>query len=65
MTEKKEVVHVFRDADRDWRWNVRAANGNIIADSGEGYRNLAHAKQMAEQLFPGAELEVEESDDEP
>lgn len=59
-----ETVHVFRDADRDWRWNVRSGNNKIIADSGEGYRNLAHAKRMAEQLFPGVPLEVEESDDE-
>ena len=30
---------VFKDAAGEWRWNLRASNKQIIADSGEGYRN--------------------------
>jgi uncharacterized protein YegP (UPF0339 family) len=30
---------VYRDQSGDWRWNYKSSNGNIIADSGEGYRN--------------------------
>lgn len=30
-------------AIRQWRWRLRAANGRIIADSGEGYNNRADA----------------------
>ena len=29
---------------REWRWRLRAQNGRIIADSGEGYRNRADAE---------------------
>lgn len=27
----------FVDAQGYWRWHLKAANGRIIADSGEGY----------------------------
>lgn len=29
-----------RDAASEWRWRLRAANHRIIAESGEGYKNL-------------------------
>ncbi|HEY9282416.1 MAG TPA: DUF1508 domain-containing protein [Pyrinomonadaceae bacterium] len=30
---------VYQDASSEWRWQLRAANHRIIADSGEGYRD--------------------------
>ncbi|HYH87494.1 MAG TPA: DUF1508 domain-containing protein [Pyrinomonadaceae bacterium] len=30
---------VYEDAAGEWRWQLRAANKRIIADSGEGYHN--------------------------
>src|SRR5919205_816059 len=30
---------VYKDAAGEWRWNLRASNNQIIADSGEGYHN--------------------------
>ena len=30
---------VYRDRSSQWRWRLKAANGRIIADSGEGYIN--------------------------
>ena len=27
----------YKDAKGEWRWRLVAANGRIIADSGEGY----------------------------
>ena len=32
---------IFQDNIGQWRWNLRAANHTIIADSGEGYINKA------------------------
>ena len=29
---------IYRTHDGEWRWRLRAANGNVVADSGEGYR---------------------------
>jgi uncharacterized protein len=28
---------VYKDVDGTWRWNLKTANGRIVADSGEGY----------------------------
>lgn len=30
---------LYRDAAGEWRWRLRVQNGNIIAESGEGYVN--------------------------
>jgi uncharacterized protein YegP (UPF0339 family) len=30
---------VQKDHKGEWRWRLRATNGNVIADSGEGYRH--------------------------
>ncbi|SQI93044.1 YegP family protein [Aggregatibacter aphrophilus] len=31
----------YLDARSEWRWRLRADNGKIIADSGEGYKNYS------------------------
>jgi uncharacterized protein len=54
-------VIVFRSKDRDYRWSLRADNGEVIADSGEGYRRKSYAIKKAEELFPNAELVIDES----
>ena len=28
---------LYRDAKGEWRWRLRARNGEIVAESGEGY----------------------------
>lgn len=28
---------LYRDASGHWRWRLRVQNGNIVADSAEGY----------------------------
>lgn len=33
--------HVYKDASNEWRWRLKATNGNILADSGEGYSTKA------------------------
>ena len=31
----------YKDGKGEWRWRLKSANGNTIADSGEGYKNKA------------------------
>ena len=31
------TFEVFKDAKKEFRWRLKASNGKIIADSGEGY----------------------------
>jgi uncharacterized protein YegP (UPF0339 family) len=37
--------HVYKDARGEWRWRLKAANGKIIADSGEGYKSKQACKE--------------------
>jgi len=41
---RRGKLEFYRDAGRLWRWRLRASNGRILADSGEGYHRLASAK---------------------
>jgi uncharacterized protein YegP (UPF0339 family) len=54
---------VYEDAAGEWRWRLVVANGNIIADSGEGYQTRQGAVRGVESVrtnAPDAELVVEE-----
>jgi uncharacterized protein len=53
-------VIVYEDEAGDFRWKLVARNGEIIADSAEGYRHKGYAITMAKKLNPGAELVVNE-----
>ena len=58
-------VQVYRDSAGEWRWRKVAANGEPIADSGEGYVKWAHAEEMAlRELEPGWVIEEVPTDDE-
>ena len=48
------TFHVYQDAALGWRWRLVAANGRIVADSGEAYtrehdvrRAISHFKRWA------------------
>ena len=45
---RRAKLELYRDAGRDWRWRLKASNGRILADSGEGYcRRAAACKALA------------------
>ena len=45
-----DKVVIFRDNTGDWRWRYVAANGHIMADSGEGYRRKKDCKNGAKRV---------------
>lgn len=49
-------VALYVDAAGEHRWRAIAHNGRVIAGSGEGYRNAAHARAMAERILPGVDI---------
>ena len=55
-------VELFTDTTGDHRWRAVARNGEIVATSGEGYRNAAHARAMAERILPGVGVRDEGAD---
>lgn len=46
----RATFEVFQDNSDEWRWRLVAANGNIIADSGEGYRSKQGAQRGIESV---------------
>ncbi len=41
-------LEIYRDGRREWRWRLKASNGRIVADSGEGYRRRASVHRAVE-----------------
>jgi uncharacterized protein YegP (UPF0339 family) len=54
----KVIVH--KDEAGEFRWKLKAENGEIISDSAEGYHHKGYAISMAEKLNPGAELVIDD-----
>ncbi len=41
------------ECNNEWYWHVKAKNGRIVADSGEGYKRSSTMLKTMENLFPG------------
>jgi uncharacterized protein YegP (UPF0339 family) len=55
------VFELYQDNADEWRWRLLATNGNIIADSGEGYQSKQGAKRGIESVrtaAPNAEVQL-------
>lgn len=55
------TFEVYRDSAGEWRWRLLATNGNIIADSGEGYSSKQGARRgidSVKRTAPEAVVEV-------
>jgi len=51
---------VFRDSAGEWRWRLVATNGQVIADSGEGYGSKQGVRRGIDSVkrnAAGAEVE--------
>ena len=51
---RKPRFEVYEDNAGEWRWRLIATNGNIIADSGEGYTSKQGAKRGIESVKTNA-----------
>jgi len=55
------TFELYRDETDEWRWRLVHGNGNIIADSGEGYASRQKAEQglrSVKENAPDAEVET-------
>jgi uncharacterized protein YegP (UPF0339 family) len=44
-----------------WRWRAKAADREIVSESGEAYENKSYALEAARRFGPGhAEIEVQD-----
>lgn len=44
------TFELYKDEADEWRWRLRHTNGNIMADSGEGYTRKTDAESAIETL---------------
>lgn len=44
------TLTVYQDKKGAYRWRISHANGNIVADSGEGYATRSNAVRAARRL---------------
>jgi len=57
------IFQVYQDNAGEWRWRLVAPNGNIIADSGEGYVSKQGAKRGIDSVkrnAPEADVVLED-----
>ncbi|APX98227.1 hypothetical protein BB347_11120 [Natronorubrum daqingense] len=56
---------VYEDRAEEWRWRLVHWNGNIVADSGEGYASRSNARRAVRnmrEIVPSARLEDVQSE---
>ena len=64
----RAAFRVYEDDGGEGRWRLRHWNGNIVADSAEGYSSQTAARDgldAVRALAPTARLDVEGRDGEP
>ncbi|WP_207590997.1 HVO_2922 family protein [Halomontanus rarus] len=60
MDQRRSRFEVYRDEADEWRWRLVHWNGNIIADSGEGYttrRSAVNGLESVRHNAPGATVD--------
>jgi uncharacterized protein YegP (UPF0339 family) len=48
------TIELYTDKKGEFRWRLRHQNGNVIADSGEGYKTKASALNGIESVKTNA-----------
>lgn len=48
---RPDVLRLYRDKRRQWRWQYRAPNGRIMAESGESYVRCSAAVKGAARVI--------------
>lgn len=43
-------IEIYKDDNGEWRWRLKARNGRIVADSGEGYRRKIDVQKILDHI---------------
>jgi len=49
---------IYKDTRGEWRWRLKASNGQIIATSGEGYHNRSDCEHGIDLVKGSADAPV-------
>jgi uncharacterized protein YegP (UPF0339 family) len=56
------TFQIYRDKADEFRWRLKAANGQIVATSGQGYTTKANCRHEIEQIKKNAsQAEIDDS----
>lgn len=55
-------IDIYEDSFGKWRWRAKSNNGDILADSGQGYADKSYAKELATKLFSEAPIRYPENE---
>ncbi|QDT72744.1 YegP family protein [Lacipirellula limnantheis] len=55
------VYQVYADGVGEWRWRLKADNGNVLADSGEGYAKKIDCYAGINKVKASSDAKVEET----
>jgi len=55
--------HIYKDHRSQWRWCLKAANGRIIADSGEAYSTKSNCRRAVELIAGATHIPIDEDED--
>ena len=58
----RRVFQVYKDSAGEWRWRLVAGNDQVIADSGEGYRDKKDCLHAIELVKDSKDARVEGAD---
>lgn len=53
---KPVKIELYRDGAGEYRWRAVAGNGEVVADSAEGYRHRGDAEHGARLVAPDAPI---------
>lgn len=54
MSVEVHKAEVYQDVAGKWRWRGRDSNGEVVADSGQGYADRKYTTDAVRSLFPNA-----------
>ena len=52
--DRKTKFEIYPDAKKEYRWRYKAANGEISATSGQGYKSKSSCQDAVDKLKAGA-----------
>ena len=58
MKKRKLRIEIYVDKRDEWRWRLKATNGRILADSGEGYKRKASLDKVLLKIFSIDQVEI-------
>jgi uncharacterized protein YegP (UPF0339 family) len=58
--KSRSAFEVYEDAKKQYRWRLKASNGQVVASSAEGYKTKSDAESAIEMVKKAAKASVDD-----